>query len=180
MSTLQRPRAQYADAHWLKVSNVPCHNGQAVNQRLRRDERGTLQPRIGNFQSSAVARDLDVHARNSAAQSHAHPTLQPLPKQSALDGIATFDTQDANLQLAHCDGGKPKRVRRYALRPSAYCGVDASRLAEFRHYIRIQKIHPSKSADRVTRSIFGGSNSKSSLHGIASASKRPGPAPSNF
>jgi hypothetical protein len=67
-----------------------------MHQCRRRDERVTLWPRIGNMQLSASACDLDVDAKNSFAKSHEHPTLQPLPKKSALSCIATFDTQDAN------------------------------------------------------------------------------------
>lgn len=48
------------------------------------------------MQLRASARDLDVHAENSFAKSNEHPILQPMPKQSALGCIATFDTQDAN------------------------------------------------------------------------------------
>src|SRR6266853_4120173 len=94
---LRIPRIDYAYAHGVKVAEIPCHDGHAMDQSSRGDECITIGARIRNVQGPATLCDSRIYRQNAPRECRQDVPVHPSTKNGALCLVSPFDEKNPDL-----------------------------------------------------------------------------------
>src|SRR5436190_20990615 len=87
----------------LEVADVAGHDGHAVHQRGRADQRITKGRRVGHVERGGAAGDRFVDGKHPVDERRGHAAVQPLAKDRSGRRITALGEQYAVLELVDGD-----------------------------------------------------------------------------